>query len=193
MERQHMIQDLNNRSKEILKLVIESYVETGTPIGSRTLSKRLTEKISPATIRNVLADLEEYGLLYAPHVSAGRLPTDAGMRLFVDGILEIGNLTPEERNQIQAQCKNTGTSYNLALERAGQLMSGLSACAGLVVTPKIEAQRLKHVEFVTLGPGKALVVLVTEDGQVENRISDLPVGVTPSILNEKQVIIFPQN
>ena len=110
-----MISDLNDRSREILKLVVESYVETGAPVGSRTLSKKLHENISPATIRNVLADLEEYGLLYAPHVSAGRLPTDLGMRLFVDGILEIGNLTDEERIQIEAQCKTNGASYNQVL------------------------------------------------------------------------------
>ncbi|MTI08493.1 heat-inducible transcriptional repressor HrcA [Curvivirga aplysinae] len=179
-----MISDLNDRSREILKLVVESYVETGAPVGSRTLSKKLHENISPATIRNVLADLEEYGLLYAPHVSAGRLPTDLGMRLFVDGILEIGNLTDEERIQIEAQCKTNGASFNQVLEQAGNLMSGLSACAGLVVAPKTEQQRLKHVEFVSLGPGRALVVMVTEEGQVENRVLDLPVGVTPSILIE---------
>lgn len=179
-----MISDLNDRSRNILRLVVESYVETGEPVGSRTLSKRLTQHLSPATIRNVLADLEEYGLLYAPHVSAGRLPTDAGMRLFVDGILEVGNLTDEERISIEAQCKTDGASYNQVLEKAGQLMSGLSACAGLVVAPKAEQQRLKHVEFVSLGPGRALVVMVTEEGNVENRVLDLPVGVTPSILIE---------
>ncbi|MDX1736714.1 MAG: heat-inducible transcriptional repressor HrcA [Alphaproteobacteria bacterium] len=179
-----MISDLNNRSREILKLVVESYVETGSPIGSRTLSKRLSENISPATIRNVLADLEEYGLLYAPHVSAGRLPTDAGMRLFVDGLLEIGNLSDTERHQIEAQCKSSGISYGKVLEQAGNLMSGLSACAGLVVAPKLDTQRLKHVEFVSLGPGRALVVMVSEEGQVENRVLELPIGVTPSILAE---------
>lgn len=179
-----MISDLNDRSRNILRLVVESYVETGEPVGSRTLSKRLTQHLSPATIRNVLADLEEYGLLYAPHVSAGRLPTDAGMRLFVDGILEVGNLTDEERIAIEAQCKTDGASYNQVLEQAGKLMSGLSACAGLVVAPKTEQQRLKHVEFVSLGPGRALVVMVTEEGNVENRVLDLPVGVTPSILIE---------
>jgi len=179
-----MISDLNDRSREILRLVVESYVETGSPVGSRTLSKLLGQNLSPATIRNVLADLEEYGLLYAPHVSAGRLPTDAGMRLFVDGILEIGNLSEEERIQIEAQCKSQGASYNQVLEQAGNLMSGLSACAGLVVAPKTEQQLLKHVEFVSLGPGRALVVMVTEEGHVENRVLNLPVGVTPSILIE---------
>ncbi len=179
-----MITELNNRSREVLRLVVESYVETGSPVGSRTLSKRLSQHISPATIRNVLADLEEYGLLYAPHVSAGRLPTDAGMRLFVDGILEVGNLSEEERIQIEAQCKTNGASYNQVLEQAGSLMSGLSSCAGLVVAPKTEQQRLKHVEFVSLGPGRAIVVMVTEEGHVENRVLDLPVGVTPSSLIE---------
>ena len=179
-----MITDLNDRSREVLRLVVESFVETGEPVGSRTLSKKLTQHLSPATIRNVLADLEEYGLLYAPHVSAGRLPTDAGLRLFVDGILEIGNLSDEERHSIQAQCAAKGSTYDQVLEQAGSLMSGLSACAGLVVAPKTEQQKLKHVEFVSLGPGRALVVMVTEEGHVENRVLDLPVGVTPSILVE---------
>lgn len=178
-----MINDLNNRSKEILRLVVESYVEKGEPVGSRTLSKILERNLSPATIRNVLSDLEESGLLYAPHTSAGRLPTDAGLRLFVDGILEIGNLTSEERQNIEAQCSVKGKSINQVLEEASNMMSGLSHCAGLVMAPT-DNTGLKHIEFVSLSPGKALVVMVTESGQVENRVIDLPLGVTVSALSE---------
>jgi len=178
-----MISDLNNRSKEILRLVVESYVEKGEPVGSRTLSKILDRNLSPATIRNVLSDLEESGLLYAPHTSAGRLPTDAGLRLFVDGILEIGNLTSEERQNIEAQCAVKGRPINQMLEEASNMMSGLSHCAGLVMAPT-DNTALKHIEFVSLSPGKALVVIVTEGGQVENRIIDLPLGVTASALIE---------
>lgn len=178
-----MITELNDRSREILRLVVEEYVDTGTPIGSRTLSRRLVEGVSPATIRNALADLEELGLIYAPHISAGRLPTDAGLRLFVDGLLEIGNLSDDERAAITAQCVGTGRSVDKVLEEASNMMSGLSHCAGLVMAPKAES-RLKHVEFVSLGPGRALVVMVTEQGLVENRVIDVPRDVSPSMLIE---------
>ena len=178
-----MITELNDRSREILRLVVEAFVDTGAPVGSRTLSRQLSEGVSPATIRNVLADLEELGLLYAPHVSAGRLPTDAGLRMFVDGLLEVGNLTKEERSIIKAQCTSNGRSIDQVLEEASTMMSGLSRCAGLVMAPKTDA-KLKHIEFVSLGPGRALVVMVTEEGLVENRVIDLPPGVSPSILVE---------
>ena len=178
-----MISELNERSRAILRLVVEAYVETGEPVGSRTLSRRLNIKLSPATVRNTMADLEELGLLYAPHTSAGRLPTEAGLRLFVDGLLEVGNLTEAERKEIEAQCAASGRSFNQVLEEVSSLLSGLSHCAGLVMAPKTEA-KLRHIEFVSLGPGRALVVLVTEDGLVENRIIDVPVGLPPSALVE---------
>ena len=182
-----MVNDLNERSREILRLVVESFVETGEPVGSRTLSRRLRGSrqsgLSPASIRNVMADLEESGLLYAPHTSAGRLPTDAGLRLFVDGLLEIGNLSEEDRRAIEERCAASGKSVNQVMEEASGLMSGLSQCAGLVYAPKTE-QRLKHVEFVPIGPGRALVVVVTENGMVENRVIDLPMGLPTSALNE---------
>ncbi len=178
-----MITDLNNRSKEILRLVVETYMGKGEPVGSRTISKILDRNLSPATIRNVLSDLEESGLLYAPHTSAGRLPTDAGLRLFIDGILEIGNLSSEEQQNIESQCTASGKSANLIMEKASNIMSGLSHCAGLVIAPS-DNNNLKHIEFVNLSPGKALVVMVTESGQVENRIIELPIGVTSSALIE---------
>ncbi|MDD9902660.1 MAG: heat-inducible transcriptional repressor HrcA [Rhodospirillaceae bacterium] len=178
-----MVPDLNERSREVLRLVVEAYVETGEPIGSRSLSRKLGMSLSPATIRNVMADLEETGLLYAPHTSAGRLPTDAGLQLFVDGILEIGNLTETDRKNIEAQCAASGRTLNQVLEETSSLLSGLSHCAGLVVAPKKEAP-LKHIEFVSLGPGRALVVIVNQDGLVENRVIDLPLGMPASSLIE---------
>lgn len=178
-----MSSDLNQRSREILRLVVEAYVETGEPIGSRSLSRKLGMSLSPATIRNVMADLEESGLLYAPHTSAGRLPTDAGLQIFVDGILEIGNLTENERKNIESQCAVAGRTLNQVLEETSALLSGLSHCAGLVAAPKREAP-LKHIEFVNLGPGRALVVIVSQDGLVENRVIDLPLGMPASSLVE---------
>jgi heat-inducible transcriptional repressor len=178
-----MITELNERSREILRHVVEAYVETGEPVGSRTLSRRLGLALSPATIRNVMADLEEFGLLYAPHTSAGRLPTERGLRLFVDGILQIGALTKAERTSIDSQCKVSGRNMPQVLEEASALLSGLSHCAGLVMAPKQDL-RLKHIEFVNLGPGRALVVMVDEHGGVENRVIDLPLGMPASSLVE---------
>lgn len=178
-----MITELNERSREILKHVVEAYVETGAPVGSRTLSQRLGMALSPATIRNVMADLEDFGLLYAPHTSAGRLPTEKGLRLFVNGLLQVGALTRDERTNIDNQCMVKGRSVPQVLEEVSTMLSGLSHCAGLVVAPKRDL-RLKHIEFVSLGPGRALVVIVDEQGTVENRIIDVPLGMPASSLVE---------
>ena len=178
-----LVSELNERSREIFRQIVDAYVETGEPVGSRTLSRRSGLELSPATIRNVMADLEEVGLLYAPHTSAGRLPTEAGLRLFVNGLLEIGGVTEDEREAIEARCAAAGKSLGQALEQATAALSGLSRCAGLVVAPKTE-RPLRHLEFVPLSPGRALVVLVTEDGLVENRIVDVPLGVPPSTLTQ---------
>ncbi|MGE5506255.1 MAG: heat-inducible transcriptional repressor HrcA [Actinomycetota bacterium] len=178
-----VITELNERSREVFRHIVEAYVATGEPIGSRTLSRRLPVALSPATIRNVMADLEELGLLYAPHTSAGRLPTQAGMRLFVNGLLEVGALPEEERSALDAQCRAAGRSMEQVLGEALGALSGLARCAGVVVAPKIQ-RALKHVEFVWLGRNRALVVLVTEDGMVENRILDFPEGVEMSALVE---------
>ena len=175
--------ELNDRSREIFRQIVEAYVATGEPVGSRTLSRRLGVSLSPATIRNVMADLEEAGLLYAPHTSAGRLPTDAGLRLFVDGLLEIGNLSREERENIEARCAAAGRSIDSVFEDATSTLSGLSQCAGLVMAPKT-ASPLRHIEFISLSPGRALVVLVTENGVVENRIVAVPPTLSPSALVE---------
>ena len=176
-----LISELNERSREIFRQIVDAYVETGEPVGSRTLSRRSSLDLSPATIRNVMADLEEAGLLYAPHTSAGRLPTEAGLRLFVNGLLEIGGVTEDEREAIESRCAAAGKSLGQALEEATAALAGLSRCAGLVVAPKTE-RPLRHLEFVPLSPGRALVVLVTEDGLVENRIVEVPMGVPPSTL-----------
>ena len=178
-----MIEELNERSREIFRTIVDAYVETGEPISSRTLSRRLNINLSPASIRNVMADLEEMGLLFAPHTSAGRLPTDAGLRFFVDGLLEIGALSDAERANIEARCAASGRSLEELLTEATSMLSGLSHCASLVVAPKADAA-LKHIEFVGLGPKRALVVIVTEDGTVENRIIDVPEGVTAAQLGE---------
>jgi heat-inducible transcriptional repressor len=173
--------ELNQRSRDILRHIVEAYVESGEPIGSRTISRRLGLHLSPATIRNVMADLEELGLLRAPHTSAGRLPTEAGLRLFVHGLLEIGALSESEQKSIDAQCSAAGRSVPDVLTEASSMLSGLSSCAGLVVAPKTD-RPLRHLEFVSLAPGRALVVMVTEDGLVENRVVEVPLGVPSASL-----------
>lgn len=178
-----LLTQLNARSREVLRLVVDTYVETGEPVGSRTLARKLGTDLSPATVRNVMADLQDAGLLYAPHTSAGRLPTELGLRLFVDGLLEVGRLTDEERRDIEAKFAGTGRSVQQSLEEATRMLSGLANCAGLVFAPKREG-RLRHIEFVALGPGRALVVLVLDDGQVENRVIELPLGLPMAALVE---------
>ncbi len=175
------IKELDERSREIFREIVETYVQTGEPSGSRTISRRLSRTLSPATVRNVMADLEEMGLLYAPHVSAGRLPTDLGLRLFVDGLLEVGSLNDDERARIELHSANEGRPLAEALAEATEVLSGLAQCAGLVVAPKTE-RAIKHIDFVNIGDGRVLVVLVTEDGVVENRLINLPMGTPPSAL-----------
>jgi len=174
---------LNDRAREILRRIVETYVNSGEPVGSRTLSRLQDINLSPATIRNVMADLEDAGLLFARHTSAGRLPTDAGLRLFVDGLLEVGRLTENERTGIEAQCAANGRSVEQVLAQASQSLAGLSQQVGLVVAPKSESER-QHIEFVKLVPGRALVVMVLKSGLIENRIIDVPVGMPSSALVE---------
>jgi heat-inducible transcriptional repressor len=174
---------LGARPREVFRHLVEAFLASGEPVGSRTLSQRLPLALSPASIRNVMADLESLGLLYAPHTSAGRVPTEKGLRLFVDGLLEIGDLAPEERAVIEARMTGSGRRIEDVLTQATQSLSGLSRCAGLMLTDKQETT-LKHVEFVGVGPGKALVIMVGDDGQVENRVIDTPPGLPPSALAE---------
>ncbi len=177
------IAELNERSREIFRHIVESYFESGDPVGSRTISRHSGVDLSPATIRNVMAELEEAGLLYSRHISAGRLPTEAGLRLFVHALLQIGDLDERERNDIEAQCATTGKNLEQVLDQASRTLSGLSHCAGVVASPNSES-RLRHLEFVNLGPGRALVVLVMENGMVENRVVDVPIGMPASALTE---------
>jgi heat-inducible transcriptional repressor len=178
------LQKLNERSRTIFRHIVETYLATGEPVGSRNLSRALPMALSPASIRNVMSDLEHLGFIFAPHTSAGRLPTEMGLRMFVDGLLELGDLTDDERRQIEAQVGiKRQESLEQVLTEAGEMISGLSHCAGVVLTDK-QVSRIKHIEFVKLEPGKALVVLVGDDQHVENRVIDLPPGLTPSSLSE---------
>jgi heat-inducible transcriptional repressor len=172
---------LDARSAAVLREIVEQFVQTGEPMGSRTLSRRLPIPMSPATIRNVMADLTDAGLLFAPHTSAGRLPTERGLRLFVDGLLQFGDLPDDEREQISRALEARGRSLQDTLADASSMLSGLSAAAGLVLAPKTEGA-VRHIEFVPLGPGRALVILVGADGQVENRVIETPPGLPPSSL-----------
>jgi len=174
---------IDARAASVLREIVEQYVETGEPVGSRTLSRRLPMTLSPATIRNVMADLTDAGLLFAPHTSAGRLPTDLGLRLFVDGLLQFGELAEEDRDRIGSALEARGRSLEDTLADASAMLSGLSAAAGLVLAPKSDGA-LRHIEFVPLGPGRALVILVNADGQVENRVIETPPGLPPSALQQ---------
>ncbi|MGI9407085.1 MAG: heat-inducible transcriptional repressor HrcA [Hyphomicrobiaceae bacterium] len=182
------IDDLDERSRTIFRELVESYLQTGEPVGSRNISRQLPIQLSPASVRNIMSDLEQLGLIYAPHTSAGRLPTESGLRLFVDGLLEVGDLSPAERRQIESQISGSQQDRSIEemLTEAGEMISGLSHCAGVVLTDTQQEQRssVKHIEFVPLEPGKALAVIVSDDSNVENRIIELPKGLPVSALTE---------
>lgn len=183
--RQLRLAELDGRSREIFRRIVENYLATGEPVGSRNLSRVIPMTLSPASVRNVMADLEAAGLIYSPHISAGRLPTEIGLRFFVDALMEVGDLSQDDRSRIEAQIRAGGEhkSVETLLAEASGLLSGLSRGAGVVVTTKANAA-LKHIEFVRLDHNRALVVLVAEDGSVENRILDLPPGLPASALVE---------
>ena len=176
---------LNERSREIFRQIVESYLTTGEPVGSRNLSRILTTPLSPASVRNVMSDLEQLGLIWAPHTSAGRLPTEVGLRFFVDALMQVGDLNEADRRSIEAQVASSGQDKSLeaVLTETSQMLSGLTRSAGIVVTAKANV-RLKHIEFVRLEPERALAVLVAEDGQVENRVLNVPAGLPTSSLVE---------
>ncbi|HEX6141924.1 MAG TPA: heat-inducible transcriptional repressor HrcA [Geminicoccaceae bacterium] len=178
-----MVIELNERSKQILRQIVDTYVETGEPIGSKTIASRLEQPVSPATVRNVMSSLEDAGLLYSPHTSAGRLPTDLGLRFYVDGLLQTGDISEDERQNIDSQCAVAGRQPEAVLDEAISTLSGLSRYAGLVLAPHAE-HPFKQVEFVPLGPGRALVILVATNGVVENRVIDVPLGVGATTLIE---------
>lgn len=174
------ISELTTRARDIFRLVVEGYLATGTPVGSKALAGGMN--LSSASIRSVLADLESLGLLAAPHTSAGRLPTEAGLRLFVDGIMQVAEPTVEERLAIESRISAPGP-IEAALEATSSLLSSLTSGAGVVMVPRREP-RLMHLQLVPLGPGRALAVLVGEDGAVENRVVELPAILPPGALEE---------
>jgi heat-inducible transcriptional repressor len=176
------ITELSTRAREIFRLVVEGYLSSGQPVGSKTLAGGGGLNLSPASIRSVLHELEHLGLLAAPHTSAGRLPTEVGLRLFVDGMMQVAEPTPEERAAIERRMAEPG-SIEAALAATSTLLSDLSAGAGVVMVPRREP-RLQHLQLVPLAPGRALAVLVGEDGAVENRVVELPLGLRPGALEE---------
>ena len=178
-----MITEMNDRSREVFRRVVEGYLENGDPVGSRTLTREFSEKVSAATIRNVMQDLEYLGLLDSPHISAGRIPTQMGLRMFVDGLMEVGIPDDTDREKIDATLGRNETDVGGLLDRVGSALSGVTHGASLVLTPKHEAP-IKHIEFVSLAADRALVVLVFADGHVENRLFTPPPGQTPSSMRE---------
>lgn len=178
-----LLAQMNARSREVFRRVVEGYLDTGEPVGSRTLTRSLTEKVSAATIRNVMQDLEFLGLLDSPHVSAGRIPTQMGLRMFVDGLLEVRELDHTDREKLDATVGRNASDVGGLLDEVGSALSGVTRGASLVLTPKHEAP-LKHVEFVSLAQDRALVVIVFADGHVENRVFTPPPGLTPSAMRE---------
>ncbi len=175
--------DLDKRSKEIFSLIVEDYVNTGDPVGSRKLSVKLEEKLSPASVRNVMSDLQDSGLLTSTHSSAGRVPTDLGMRFFVDGLLQVSSLSQSECSDIKKKFIRNGRSLDQIYDDAIHLLSGLSDCAGLVLAPKLEGG-MKHIEFVPVSKEQALVIMVSEKGLIENRLIKIPKGLPDSVLVE---------
>jgi heat-inducible transcriptional repressor len=174
---------MNDRSREVFRRVVEGYLNNGEPVGSRTLTRDFSEKISAATIRNVMQDLEHMGLLGSPHISAGRIPTQQGLRMFVDGLLEVSELTDTDRTMIDQSTDRNSRNVGDMLDRVSTALSGVTQGASIVLAPKQEAP-IKHIEFVSLSPDRALVVLVFANGHVENRIFTPPIGQTPSSLRE---------
>ncbi|MCW5724379.1 MAG: heat-inducible transcriptional repressor HrcA [Maricaulaceae bacterium] len=175
--------DLDARSRAIFREIVEAYLDSGEPVGSRTLSRKQGMDLSPASIRNTMADLAGLGLLTAPHSSAGRLPTHAGLRLFVDGLLQVGDLGEDDRKMIEGRIGAAGRGLPDLMDEASNLLAGLAGGAGLVLAPAQEAP-LRHVEFVPLSATEALAVLVFADGGVENRLMRAPEGLPPAALAE---------
>lgn len=179
----NIVADMNDRAREVFRRVVESYLTSGDPVGSRTLTRSFSEKLSAATIRNVMQDLELLGLLGSPHVSAGRVPTQLGLRMFVDSLLEVGTVSLPDRERIESDLGSEGNDVGSLLDQVGATLSGITGSASVVLAPKYEAE-IRHIEFVNLSSDRALVVLVYSDGRVENRIFTPPAGQTPSSMRE---------
>ena len=175
--------ELSDRSKQIFKSVVETYLETGSPSGSETILKKAELNMSSSSIRSILANLQKEGLLFAPHTSAGRLPTDKGMRLFVDGLLEFGRLSDIEQANIKQQCLSRGESYEEVLDEASKMISGLSSHAGIVVAPKYQ-NNIKHIEFIRLNSKQIISIIASTTGQIENRIIEDEGNYTENTLKE---------
>jgi len=178
-----ILSEMNDRSREVFRRVVEGYLASGDPVGSRTLTRSMSEKLSAATIRNVMQDLEFLGLLDSPHISAGRIPTQLGLRMFVDSLLEVGTVAEEDRERIDATLGANDQDVTSLLDHIGAALSGITRGASLVLAPKVEAP-IRHIEFVSLSQDRALVVLVFANGHVENRIFTPPPGQTPSSMRE---------
>ncbi len=182
-EASKILDEMNDRSREVFRLIVESYLDSGDPVGSRTLTRTLSEKVSAATVRNVMQDLEFLGLLDSPHISAGRIPTQMGLRMFVDGLLEVGDLGADDQQKLDETLGSNAGDVGEMLDRVGAALSHVTHGASLVLTPKHESE-IKHIEFVSLAHDRALVVLVFADGHVENRLFAPPPGQTPSSMRE---------
>jgi heat-inducible transcriptional repressor len=176
------VTELSDRAREIFRLVVEGYLQSGIPVGSRTLAAESTINLSPASIRSVLSELETLGLLAAPHTSAGRMPTEVGLRLFVDGMMQVAEPTADERAAIERRLRQPGP-IEAALEATSAVLSDISGAAGMVMVPRREA-RLTQMSLVPLDNGRALAVLVGDDGSVENRLLDLPHGTGSAALQQ---------
>ena len=174
------VSELTDRARDIFRAVVDGYLASGLPVGSKTIALAAGLNLSPASIRGVMGELEALGLLASPHTSAGRIPTELGLRLFVDGMMQTLEPSADERAAIEARA-GAGGPVEEALAATTAALSGLSACAGLVLVPKRELT-LRSIGFVSLSPTQALAVLVAEDGSVENRVVALPPGMMPSTL-----------
>ena len=179
----NILTEMNDRSREVFQRVVEGYLQSGEPVGSRTLTRSLSENLSAATVRNVMQDLEYLGLLDSPHISSGRIPTQMGLRMFVDGLLEVDGLEITDREKLDGTINETSNDIAGALDKIGSALSGITQGASLVLSPKQESE-IEHIEFVSLAHDRALVVLVFSNGHVENRLFQPPLGQTPSSLKE---------
>ena len=179
----NILTEMNDRSREVFQRVVEGYLQSGEPVGSRTLTRSLSENLSAATVRNVMQDLEYLGLLDSPHISSGRIPTQMGLRMFVDGLLEVDGLEITDREKLDGTINENNNDIAGALDKIGSALSGITQGASLVLSPKQESE-IEHIEFVSLAHDRALVVLVFSNGHVENRLFKPPLGQTPSSLKE---------
>ena len=179
----NILTEMNDRSREVFQRVVEGYLQSGEPVGSRTLTRSLSENLSAATVRNVMQDLEYLGLLDSPHISSGRIPTQMGLRMFVDGLLEVDGLEITDREKLDGTINETSNDIAGALDKIGSALSGITQGASLVLSPKQESE-IEHIEFVSLAHDRAIVVLVFSNGHVENRLFKPPLGQTPSSLKE---------